>query len=130
MLVPESTDYKFLSIFADNLSHSWVEIIYLGTIYLNVKQSYTEQLLHRAVIGNGWIKRDSTQPSLKQDSLSLTEKGDLYFRYMSIRRNPDDYRLYKYFNREQTSSGFSSFGMDKIAPLSPNLQRINHNGSH
>lgn len=127
MSVPEETDFKFLSIFGDGKSHNWFEIIYLGTIYLNVRQSYTEKLLHRAVVNNGWLKRNNIGPSLKEDTISLTEKGDLYFRAMSIRRKPEEYRLYKYFNRNEESEGLTSFGMDKIAPLPKNLQKIDRN---
>lgn len=115
-------DWKFLSILGDKLPHTWFEIVYLGTIYLNVPQSYTEKLLHRSVVDNNWVYRLGVGPTLKQDQLLLTTKGDLYYRSLAIRRNPEDYRLYKYFNREQESQGFSSFGMDKIAPLSEGIR--------
>lgn len=122
MLVSEDLDWKFLSIFADAKPHSFFEVVYLGTIYLNVHQKYTERLLHRAVVDNNWIYRLGVTTFLQQDQLMLTVKGDSYYRSMAIRRNPEDYRLYKYFNREQESQGFSSFGMDKIAPLSEGIR--------
>lgn len=122
MVVKEEIDWKFLSIFADNKPHSFFEIVYLGTIYLNVTQKYTERLLHRAVVDNNWVYRLGVGPTLKQDQLKLTSKGDEYYRSLAIRRNPEDYRLYKYFNREQESQGFNSFGLDKIAPTSEGIR--------
>lgn len=116
MVVKSEIDWKFLSILTDGKPHTWFEIVYLGTIYLNVSQKYTEKLLFRAVVDNNWVYRLGVGSTLKQDQLMLTMKGDQYYRSLAIRRNPEDYRLYKYFNREQTSDGFSSFGMDKIAP--------------
>lgn len=129
MQVNESTDYKFLSIFADKKSHNWFEVIYLGTIYLDVKQSYTEQLLRRAAVDNSWLRRTGSGPSLKEDTIVLTEKGDQYYRSLAIRRNPEEYRTYRYFNREQESSGSMDFGLDKIAPLPRNLQKIDGNSN-
>lgn len=127
MIVSPEVDFKFLSIFADNLEHNWFEIIYLGTIYLNVKQPYTEKLLHRAVIDNSWIMRVGIGPSLKEDKLKLTEKGDQYYRSLAIIRRSDDYRYYRYFNRGEESKGFNSFGLEKFAPLDPRLTKIPQN---
>lgn len=121
MIVSEGVDYSFLSIFADGKPHNYHEIIYLGTIYLNTKQSYTEKLLQRAVVGHNWVCRVGIGPSLAQDQLILTNKGDAYYRFMAIRRNPEEYRLYKHFNRGMTSDGFSSYGLDKIAPTSEGI---------
>lgn len=126
MNVSSETDFKFLSIFADNLPHSWFEIIYLGTIYLNTKQAKTEKLLYRAVIGNGWIVRVGDAPSLKGDKLKLTAKGDLYYREMAIRRG-GEHRYYKHFNRQQESDGFNSFGLDKF---SQNISAPSASGFH
>lgn len=117
MLVSESTDYELLSVFADGKPHSYFESVYLSTVHLNVRQAYVEKLLQRAVVGNGWLCRVGVGPSLAQDQLILTHKGDLYYRHMALRRNPEEYRLYKHFNRELTSTGFSSYGLDKIAPV-------------
>lgn len=123
MIVPEEVDYKFLSVWGDSKPHSYFEVVYLVTMYLDVKQAYTEKLLHRAVIDNNWLMRSGVGPTLKQDNIELTPKGDLYLRSMAIRRGGEE-RYYKYFNRGQESKGFSSYGMDKFAPIPGNLQKL------
>lgn len=123
MQVSETTDFQLLSVFGDKLPHSWFEVIYLATIYLDTTQNKMEKLLQRAVVDNNWIKRSGIAPALKQDTLELTAKGDEYLRYMAIRRQGDP-RYYKYFNRQEESSGFTGFGLDKFAPLDPKLKKL------
>jgi hypothetical protein len=82
-------------------------------------------------VNNQWICRLFESSDLRTDNLKLTPKGDEFYRYLAIKRG-GEYRYYKYFNREEESQGFNSFGMDKIAPLSPKLKRIgnNHTNGH
>lgn len=103
--------YEFLKLFADAQPHRFYDqyAMYLTLLKKNMIP------ITRYAMHNGWVKgvgRDFLKKPLGLRDFILTDKGDDFFRYISI-KNGGSYTHYKYFDRELAKH--SDAGIDPIS---------------
>ncbi len=97
--------YLLLKLFGDKQPHRYFEqqqLFVIPNVRDIKKYNINVYKLFKYCVENGWIKgvgRFFYKVPLPMRNFVLTDKGDLYFRHMSIVRG-GEYRYYKYADRE------------------------------
>lgn len=96
--------YKFLELFADKSAHKFID---QNQIYAIIMKEHMVDIA-RYAMHNGWIVgigRSFLYSPLAFKHFILTEKGDIYFRHMSILSGGDE-QYYKYYDRDPNNTKF------------------------